>query len=67
MIREESEIERREPLKDVREVKVRCVTWWQSVSAVGQILTPVLLNNQMNKCKSVTEADVIQQGVATEG
>lgn len=67
MIREESEIERREPLKDMREVKLRCVAWRRSASAVRQILAPVLLNNQTNKCKSVTEADVIQQWASTEG
>ena len=68
MIREGRETERRE----VRERYTRgqaevCSLVMKCLSAVRQTLTPVLPNNQMNKCKSVTEVDVIQQRDAAEG
>lgn len=68
MIREGPETERRE----VRERYTRgqaevCSLVMERLSAVRQTLAPVLPNNQTNKCKSVTEADVIQQRAAAEG
>lgn len=68
MIREGREIGRRE----VRERYTRgqaevCSLVMECLSSVRQILAPVLRNNQTNKCKSVTEADVIQQRAAADG
>lgn len=68
MIREGLETERREMREGYTRGQAEvCSLVMECLSSGQQILAPVLPNNQTNKCKSVTEADAIQQWAAAEG